>query len=176
MKIKDLIHRARMQIGDTSKLDITDYQLLELYNHGNQIVAHLVAKYVPSMARKKVMSVINEYSRPPDVLFAKSLTVDGVESDKGIESISLNDGKEHTIRFEYVPSTGYKDMAEESGYISEIESMLVEYMVNKVIKAPFSLAEWEMFFINLGTSDNSVVMRKGYWENEYRGTDYSDKS
>lgn len=175
MKIKDLIHRARMQIGDTSKLDITDYQLLELYNHGNQLVARLLSKYVPSMVQKRKLVMYNEYTRPPDVLYPISLTVDGEETDASVDSLSFNDGKDHEIEFDYVPSVGYKDITDESGYISEIESLLVDYVVGRTLNANINFeAEWYSFFMNLGASNSAYVERRGYWDHDNRRTDYPD--
>lgn len=47
MTITQLINRAYMQVGDTSKVNYTPYQFLEYYNEGNQLLCHLIEKYLP---------------------------------------------------------------------------------------------------------------------------------
>ena len=49
MRVRDLINRAYMQVGDTSQETYTPYQFLEFYNEGNQLLNTLMGKYCPSL-------------------------------------------------------------------------------------------------------------------------------
>ena len=62
MTIKQLINRAYMQVGDTSHVNYTPFQFLEHYNEGNQLLCHLITKYMPEEAVDDSYKEINDES------------------------------------------------------------------------------------------------------------------
>lgn len=172
MKIKELIYRARMQVGDTSKLDFTDYQFLEYYNEGNQLIHMLMAKYLPHKVAKTIAGA-DTLDMPAEGMFVLSATIDGLDYVYRNQPITKPGA---TIEIEYVPSAGYKDLEDESGYFSEIESMLVQYMVSRILKVDTNVTvSWDSYFIELARqAGDGSIMRKGYYDYECRRVDYAD--
>lgn len=190
MKIKQLINRAYMQVGDTSHVNHTPYELLEYYNEGNHILHWLISKYIPAMISNKETIVTNEQDictkRPINRVI--SLTVGKETTDAythGYEANTLHvdeDIKPGTvITVEYVPTAGYKELDDESGYPAEVESMLVHYMVTKILKGDLSfIGDWESVIADMGSEydgdgdSNNAFMGRGYWDYDGKRVDYSD--
>ena len=189
MKIKQLINRAYMQVGDTSHVNYTPYEFLEYYNEGNHILHWLISKYIPAMISNKETIVTNEQ----DICTKKpinrviSLTVGKETTDAythGYEANTLHidaDIKPGTnITVEYVPTAGNKKFDDESGYPAEVESMLVHYMVTKILKGDISfIGEWEGIIADMGNNYDGngtggmAFIGRGYWDNDSSRTDYT---
>lgn len=124
MTIKQLINRAYMQVGDTSHVNYTPFQFLEYYNEGNQLLCHLIAKYMP---------------------------------DEAVDD-------------------SYKEIDDESGWDNFEETMLVNYMVTRILNLDMAalLQEWENWIAEKARSEggSNVVIARGYWDYDGERTDY----
>ena len=68
-------------------------------------------------------------------------------------------------------------MSDNSGYPSEMESMLVNYMVARVLKADLSfVSNWENEVSEIARQmdDENGFIARGYWPYDSRRTDYDD--
>ncbi len=124
MTIKQLINRAYMQVGDTSHVNYTPFQFLEYYNEGNQLLCHLISKYMPDEAT----------------------------------------------------DDSYKEIDDESGWDHFEETMLVHYMVTRILNLDITalLQEWENWIAEKAHSEggSNVVIARGYWGYDRKRTDY----
>lgn len=124
MTIKQLINRAYMQVGDTSHVNYTPFQFLEYYNEGNQLLCHLITKYMP---------------------------------DEAVDD-------------------SYKEIDDESGWDNFEETMLVQYMVTRILNLDMAalLQEWENWIAEKSRSEggSNVVIARGYWDYDGERTDY----
>ena len=124
MTIKQLINRAYMQVGDTSHVNYTPFQFLEYYNEGNQLLFHLITKYMP---------------------------------DEAVDD-------------------SYKEIDDESGWDNFEETMLVNYMVTRILNLDMAalLQEWENWIAEKARSEggSNVVIARGYWDYDGERTDY----
>jgi len=124
MTIKQLINRAYMQVGDTSHVNYTPFQFLEYYNEGNQLLCHLITKYMP---------------------------------DEAVDD-------------------SYKEIDDESGWDNFEETMLVNYMVTRILNLDMAalLQEWENWIAEKSRSEggSNVVIARGYWDYDGERTDY----
>lgn len=124
MTIKQLINRAYMQVGDTSHVNYTPFQFLEYYNEGNQLLCHLIIKYMP---------------------------------DEAVDD-------------------SYKEIDDESGWDNFEETMLVHYMVTRILNLDMAalLQEWENWIAEKSRSEggSNVVIARGYWDYDGERTDY----
>lgn len=124
MTIKQLINRAYMQVGDTSHVNYTPFQFLEYYNEGNQLLCHLITKYMP---------------------------------DEAVDD-------------------SYKEIDDESGWDNFEETMLVHYMVTRILNLDMAalLQEWENWIAEKSRSEggSNVVIARGYWDYDGERTDY----
>ncbi len=182
MTVNDLVNRAYMQVGDTSQVNFTPYQFLEFYNEGNHILHRIVAKYLPSYIKKTETQTVNKsitlteyFNKILRVLLNGELTDD--YTIDGNTTIIFPDDKEKETTVEYIASAGYKELDDESGYPAEIESMLVNYMVARILKADLSFVSgWESEVSEMARqldTDGSIVTR-GYWPYDSRQSDYDD--
>jgi len=173
-----------MQVGDTSQTTYTPYQFLEFYNEGNHLLHSLVIRYLPFILTQKSTDFVTSdgiITVDKDVLSIENVIVDGQVVDNytvtGVRTLQVeNDGKEHTISVDYIPSAGYKKIDDESGYPSEIESMLVYYMVARILKADLSFTQgWGAQLSQLGNNLNGgAFIGRGYYLYDRRRTDYAD--
>lgn len=190
MKIKQLINRAYMQVGDTSHVNYTPYEFLEYYNEGNHILHWLISKYIPAMISKtetiKADSADIETEKPIDRVISLEVNKESTDSyTHGYEANRLHIGEnikpDTVVTVEYVPTAGYKELDDESGYPAEIESMLVHYMVTKILKGDISfIGEWEGIIADMGNNYDGngtggmAFIGRGYWDNDGSRTDYTD--
>lgn len=183
MTVRDLIDRAYMQVGDTSQVNYTPYQFLEFYNEGNHILHRLVARYIPDIVSKTE----SEHQLRPDVALSKmALRILSVKDVKGNDVdydliahqlVTAKDKNQRGLTVVYIPSADYKDMDNNSGYPPEIESMLVNYMVARILKADLSfVAGWEDTISEIARQmeDENGFIARGYWPYDSRRTDYDD--
>lgn len=184
MKIDQLINRAFMQVGDTSQTTYTPYQFLEFYNEGNQILHPLAGLYLPYVVQKVFSDRItlnDGITLPESIVIIVKFLMDKKEVEEytidGISHISLlSDDEEHDISIEYIPSTGYKLREDESGYPSELESMLVRYMVARALNIDISFTQmWagQLSELARNVNGNSFIGR-GYYNYDRRRIDYTD--
>lgn len=183
MIIKDLINRAYMQVGDTSQVNYTPYQFLEFYNEGNHILHKIVLRYIPDILRVTETGVPN---RPTIGLSSFALQIVSVKDmyghsvDYTMEDhkiITAKNALQRGLTVVYIPSADYKKMDDESGYPAEIESLLVNYMVARILKADLSFVSgWEDTISEMARQmdDESGFIARGYWPYDCRRTDYDD--
>lgn len=183
MIVRDLIDRAYMQVGDTSQVNYTPYQFLEFYNEGNHILHRLVAQYIPDMVSKTESG----HQLRPDVALSKmALRILSVKDAKGKnidydltahQLVTAKDKNQRGLTVIYIPSADYKEMDDNSGYPAEIESLLVNYMVARILKADLSFVSgWEDTISEIARQmdDESGFVARGYWPYDSRRTDYDD--
>lgn len=183
MTVKDLINRAYMQVGDTSQVNYTPYQFLEFYNEGNHILHKLIAWYIPDMVSKTESG----HQLRPDVALSKmALRILSVKDAKGKnvdydltaqQLVTAKDKSQRGLTVIYIPSADYKEMDDNSGYPAEIESLLVNYMVARILKADLSFVSgWEDTISEMARQmdDESGFIARGYWPYDCRRTDYDD--
>lgn len=124
MTIKQLINRAYMQVGDTSHVNYTPFQFLEYYNEGNQLLCHLITKYMP---------------------------------DEAVDD-------------------SYKEIDDESGWDHFEETMLVHYMVTRILNLDMTalMQEWENWIAEKARSEggSNVVIARGYWDYDSKRANY----
>lgn len=189
MKIKQLINRAYMQVSDTSHVNYTPYEFLEYYNEGNHILHWLISKYIPAMISTtetiKADSADIETEKPINRVISLEINKESTDSyTHGYEANTLhideNIKPDTVVTIEYVPTAGYKQLDDESGYPAEIESMLVHYMVTKMLKGDISfIGNWEDIIADMGNDYNGngtggmAFIGKGYWDDGKR-TDYAN--
>lgn len=190
MKIKQLINRAYMQVGDTSHVNYTPYEFLEYYNEGNHILHWLISKYIPAMISTtetiKADSADIEAEKPINRVISLEINKESTDSythcyESNTLHVDENIKPGTVITVEYVPTAGYKELDDESGYPAEVESMLVHYMVTKMLKGDISfIGDWEDIIADMGNNyDGSgtggmAFIGRGYWDNDSSRTDYSD--
>lgn len=183
MIVRDLIDRAYMQAGDTSQVNYTPYQFLEFYNEGNHILHRLVAQYIPDIVSKTESG----HQPRPDVALSKmALRILSVKDARGNDIdydltahqlVTAKDKNQRGLTVVYIPSADYKGMDDESDYPAEIESLLVNYMVARILKADLSFVSgWEDTISEMARQmdDESGFIARGYWPYDSRRTDYDD--
>ncbi|MGP1380912.1 MAG: hypothetical protein ACTTKR_01155 [Dialister pneumosintes] len=195
MLVKQLINRAYMQVGDTSHVTYTPYTLLEYYNEGNHLLHRLVASYIPKFLEIKESKEVNntDLLELDNVIFKLNKII----CDKSkINSVKVVFPRLVQIEFEknptvdnkfnvdviYIPTVSYKKLDDESGYPAEIESMLVKYIVFRVLNLDVSFTSlWEEEIAKLAniynSQDNGLengFVAKGYWDYDSGRNDYTD--
>lgn len=183
MTVRDLINRAYMQVGDTSQVNYTPYQFLEFYNEGDHILHKLIARYIPDILYVSEQGIPN---RPTIKLSSFALRIVSVKDiyghpvDYTMEDhkiITAKNALQRGLTVVYIPSADYKEMDDNSGYPAEIESLLVNYMVARILKADLSFVSgWEDTISEMARQmdDESGFIARGYWPYDSRRTDYDD--
>lgn len=96
---------------------------------------------------------------------------------EGHKIITAKNALQRGLTVVYIPSADYKEMDDESGYPAEIESLLVNYMVARILKADLSFVSgWEDMISEMARQmdDESGFVARGYWPYDCRRTDYDD--
>lgn len=184
MVIKELLNRAYMQIDDTGHETYTPYKLLEYYNEGNHLLNHMLASVYPNyIKRSYVANGIGKVDLPNHCIAILKVTADGQEVDdyvvNQLQSVAFSSDSEQTIEIEYVPTVDYMTLDDESGYIAEIETMLVDYIVYRVMQIDVSglIAMWSNQLTELANQSGGstgVVETRGYFDYGRIRTDYGN--
>ena len=87
--------------------------------------------------------------------------------------------KEQAISVDYVPSAEYKKFDDNSNYPAELETLLVDYMVARIMNIDVSGITGSMIealrsLNNSSDSESGYVLSKGYWDYDSTRTDYAD--
>lgn len=172
-----------MQVGDTLQVNYTPYQFLEFYNEGNQLLNSLIARYAPSMNQSSYTTTAKGRIELPEKaisvnrVFANDKEVEGYHV-LGLQTIVFNSDIEQSVTVEYTKTVGYMNLTDESGYIPELESLLVDYMVTRIMNGDITGIASNMASVcnTLGSQlgSNDVVIAKGYWDYDRTRIDYSD--
>lgn len=184
MNVRQLINRAFMQIGDTLQEKYTPYQLLEYYNVGNQILNGLIARLFPDLRTISYTARGRGRIQLPE----QAVTIRGVKADNkevsgyqslNMQTIVFDAEDEQDISVDYVKTAGYKQFTDDSDYPAELESLLVDYIVTRVMDGDLSgvVANMTSILQSLadGASDsNGYVLAKGYFDYDNPRIDYSD--
>nr|DAS16352.1 MAG TPA: hypothetical protein [Caudoviricetes sp.] len=182
MNVKQLINRAFMQIGDTSQETYTPYQLLEYYNEGNHLLNALISQYCPSLAT----ATHEDNGTGRIVLPFQCIGVLKVKADdaevKGyhvlnLQTVVFDADHEQKITVDYIKTAGYKTLDDESDLPAELETLLVDYIVYRVMNLDISGISANMVnalqSINNGLGGNDCVIAEGYWNYGSKRIDYS---
>ena len=183
MIIRQLIDRVYMQVGDTLQVSYTPYQFLEFYNEGNQLLNSLIARYAPSMNMSTYTAIVKgRIELPEKAIRISRILVNDKEIEGyhvlGLQTILFDSNIEKSVTVEYTKSDGYAKLADESGYVPELESLLVGYMVTRAMNGDVTGIASNMASVcsALGsqTGSDDVVIAKGYWDYDRTRIDYSD--
>lgn len=96
---------------------------------------------------------------------------------EGHKIITAKNALQRGLTVVYIPSADYKEIDDESGYPAEIESLLVNYMVARILKADLSFVSgWEDTISEMARQmdDESGFIARGYWPYDCRRTDYDN--
>lgn len=184
MKVRQLINRAYMQVGDTSQETYTPYQFLEFYNEGNQLLNTLMGKYCPNLSTVTHEGRgTGEIVLPGQCVSIRSVTADGQEVSGyhvlNLQTVKFKADKEQDISVNYVKSAEYKKFDDNSEYPAELETLLVDYMVARIMNIDVSGITGSMIealrsLNNSSDSESGYVLSKGYWDYDSTRTDYAD--
>ena len=182
MNVKQIVNRAFMQIGDTSQEQYTPYQLLEYYNEGNHLLNALISQYCPSLAT----ATYEDRGTGRIVLPFQCIGVLKVQADNAevqgyhvlnLQTIVFDADHEQKITVDYIKTAGYKKLDDESGLPSELETLLVDYIVYRVMNMDITGITANMVnalqSINEGLGNNESVIAEGYWSYGCKRIDYS---
>lgn len=182
MNVKQVINRAFMQIGDTPQEQYTPYHLLEYYNEGNHLLNALIGQYCPSLAQAthedngtgritlpgQCISVLNVKADDADVQAYHVLN---------LQTIVFDADHEQKITVDYIMTAGYKKLEDESGLPAELETLLVDYIVYRIMNLDISGVTANMVnalqSINNGLGNNESVIAEGYWNYGSKRIDYA---
>lgn len=182
MNVKQVIYRAFMQIGDTSQEAYTPYQLLEYYNEGNHLLNALISQYCPSLAT----ATYEDRGTGRIVLPFQCIGVLKVKADDAevqgyhvlnLQTVVFDADHEQKITVDYIKTAGYKTLDDESGLPAELETLLVDYIVYRIMNMDITSITGNMVSalqsINEGLGNNESVIAEGYWNYGCKRTDYS---
>lgn len=184
MKVRQLINRAYMQVGDTSQETYTPYQFLEFYNEGNQLLNTLMGKYCPNLGTVTHKDRgTGEIVLPSQCVSIRSVTADGQEVSGyhvlNLQTVKFKADKEQDISVDYVRSAEYKKFDDNSEYPAELETLLIDYIVARIMNIDVSGITGSMIealrsLNNSSDSESGYVLSKGYWDYDSTRTDYAD--
>ena len=182
MNVKQIVNRAFMQIGDTSQETYTPYQLLEYYNEGNHLLNALISQYCPSLAT----ATHEDNGTGRIVLPFQCIGVLKVKADDAevqgyhvlnLQTVVFDADHEQKITVDYIKTAGYKTLDDESGLPAELETLLVDYIVYRVMNMDITGITSNMVnalqTINSGLGENDCIIAEGYWDYGCKRTDYS---
>ena len=171
-----------MQIGDTSQEQYTPYYLLEYYNEGNHLLNALIGQYCPSLAR----GTFEGKGRGRIVLPFQCISILNVKADDAdvqgyhvlnLQTVVFDADHEQKITVDYIKTAGYKTLDDESGLPAELETLLVDYIVYRVMNMDITGITSNMVnalqTINSGLGENDCIIAEGYWDYGCKRTDYS---
>ena len=171
-----------MQIGDTSQEQYTPYYLLEYYNEGNHLLNALIGQYCPSLAR----GTFEGKGRGRLVLPFQCISILNVKADDAdvqgyqvlnLQTVVFDADKEQKITVDYIKTAGYKMLEDDSGLPAELETLLVDYIVYRVMNLDISGISANMISalqsINNGLGNNDSVIAEGYWNYGSKRIDYA---
>nr|DAU74297.1 MAG TPA: hypothetical protein [Caudoviricetes sp.] len=182
MNVKQIVNRAFMQIGDTPQETYTPYQLLEYYNEGNHLLNALIGQYCPSLAT----ATYEDRGTGRIVLPFQCIGVLKVKADDAevqgyhvlnLQTVVFDADHEQKITVDYIKTAGYKTLDDESGLPAELETLLVDYIVYRIMNMDITGITGNMVSalqsINNGLGNNESVIAEGYWNYGCKRTDYS---
>lgn len=171
-----------MQIGDTSQEQYTPYYLLEYYNEGNHLLNALIGQYCPSLAR----GTFEGKGRGRIVLPFQCISILSVKADDAevqgyqvlnLQTVVFDADHEQKITVDYIKTAGYKMLEDESDLPAELETLLVDYIVYRVMNLDISGISANMVnalqSINNSLGGNDCVIAEGYWNYGRKRIDYS---
>lgn len=182
MNVKQIVNRAFMQIGDTPQEQYTPYHLLEYYNEGNHLLNALISQYCPSLAT----ATYEDRGTGRIVLPFQCIGVLKVKADDAevqgyhvlnLQTVVFDADHEQKITVDYIKTAGYKGLEDESGLPAELETLLVDYIVYRIMNLDITGITGNMVSalqsINNGLGNNESVIAEGYWNYGCKRTDYS---
>lgn len=171
-----------MQIGDTPQETYTPYQLLEYYNEGNHLLNALISQYCPSLAT----ATYEDRGTGRIVLPFQCIGILKVKADDAevqgyhvlnLQTVVFDADHEQKITVDYIQTAGYKGLDDESGLPAELETLLVDYIVYRIMNMDITGITGNMVSalqsINNGLGNNESVIAEGYWNYGCKRTDYS---
>ena len=184
MEVRQIINRAFMQIGDTLQESYTPYLLLEYYNEGNHLLNALIGKYCPSLATETYESTgTGSVVLPSKCISVLKVTADNKEVEGyhvlNLQKVVFDADSEQTISVDFIKTAGYTKLSDETDLPAELETLLVDYIVSRVMNIDISGVSSNMISalqtLNDSLGDaNGYVITKGYWDYDCTRTDYSN--
>jgi hypothetical protein len=189
--VAQVLSKIRFGIKDMEQTSFSDYQLLEFYNAGNKILRKLILDQFPSMLTITDIgdtivgsgnTLTNKALRITDVRIngAKVNKIDITQvADKTIsgkpcgyyltslDGISWYPLPDSTYAYEvsYVPSVAELTDTDDTGYPSEIELLIVDYVISMANgTGQDTVTDWGQEISNiLGNVDSETTIVSGYW-------------
>lgn len=184
MEVRQIINRAFMQIGDTLQESYTPYLLLEYYNEGNHLLNALIGKYCPSLATETYEGTgTGSVVLPSKCISVLKVTADNKEVEGyhvlNLQKVVFDADTEQTISVDFIKTAGYKKLNDETDLPAELETLLVDYIVSRVMNIDISGVSSNMInalqTLNDSLGDaNGYVITKGYWDYDCTRTDYTN--
>lgn len=184
MEVRQIVNRAFMQIGDTLQESYTPYLLLEYYNEGNHLLNALIGKYCPSLATDTHTGTgKGSIELPFKCISVLKVTADNKEVEGyhvlNLKKVVFDAEREQDISIDYIKTAGYKKLSDESDLPAELETLLVDYIVSRVMNIDVSGVSSNMISalqtLNESMGDtNGCVITKGYWNYDRTRTDYTN--
>ena len=190
MLVSEIIARAFVKAGDAGQTTYSPFQMLNAYNDANRIVHKVILDSFPDMI--EVTQTTNTTAGQPLTLTSKALRITDVRvennkiypiNSKEIDDLNATGKPEnyymanlssmkfyplpnaiYSVSVTYVPSYTDALTTDESGYPSEIEMLMLAYMVALLTgqdTGATTLAD-EVSKI-LGNVNNETMMIRGYY-------------
>ena len=94
-----------------------------------------------------------------------------------LQTVVFDADHEQKITVDYIKTAGYKGLDDESGLPAELETLLVDYIVYRIMNMDITGITGNMVSalqsINEGLGNNESVIAEGYWNYGCKRTDYS---
>ena len=172
-----------MQVGDTLQETYTPYQFLEYYNEGMHLLNALMGQYCPSLVTETFEDTgKGRIVLPSQCINVLKVTAEGEEVGGfhvlNLQTVVFDAEEEQTISVDYVKSVGYKQFDDDSELPAELESLLVDYMVYRIMNVDITGLRLTMIdalqTLNDGLNgDSRYTLAKGYYDYECKRIDYS---
>ena len=96
-----------------------------------------------------------------------------------LQKVVFDADSEQTISVDFIKTAGYKKLSDETDLPAELETLLVDYIVSRVMNIDISGVSSNMISalqtLNDSLGDaNGYVITKGYWDYDCTRTDYTN--
>jgi hypothetical protein len=199
--ISDLLVNARYELQDMGRVKFSDFELMNRYNQGNKLLRKTILDNLPMQLAEEITGTVN--ANEAISMAKKPIKLIDVRINKRrIDRISVMDISDRTTTGEpkayyllntntiklyplpdksypyvitYIPETVATEETEDSGYQTDVEELLVRYIVATLTGEGFDFAaEYNRTVGNLLTGiETGVTVVDGYYPyNGSRGGDY----
>lgn len=196
--INDLLLSVRYELKDMAGVVYSPYALMDMYNKGNKLLRKTILDYQPMQLAEEVSGTVTD-----SITMAKKpiKIIDFRINNRRINKISISEIPDktttgeprayyllntNTVKFYPLPDKAYNyeityipesvNMLEtdESGYQTDVEQLLVKYIIAMLSGQAFDIAtEYGAISNMLSGIETGVTVVNGYYGSSYRGGDYN---